>query len=249
MQNFGVGSGAPESGCRSWGGFHPLSPSGTRQTLPFMCVKWAHTPRKCSCLSIPKDCHQQSQSVVLRQKESTFCPSHERKFGKRTISVLHKNSILGSKEFSSFNSFAYLFDGLLAVFWQTAVIWFDPKLWNSRCAQELGRTWASFCKKLQEALRQSDTKCTSQPYLNFTLGFLLLFNQSKKQERLDSTWGLTVERQMGAVEPGVCRNPAQGEMWGLFPTERLREVQESPGNAGAGSVPLSGWGSQQTETG
>lgn len=47
-------------------------------------------PRKCSCLSISKDFHQQSQSVVLRQKESTFCPSHERKFGKRTISVLHK---------------------------------------------------------------------------------------------------------------------------------------------------------------
>lgn len=116
------------------------------------------------------------------QKESTFCPSHERKFGERTISVLHKILFWVQKSFLHL----ILLHICLMGFWLS----FD-RLLSSGLIQNcetpdvpknLGEHGLRFAKKnLQEVLRQSDTKCTSQPYLNFTLGFLLRLTKVKSK--------------------------------------------------------------------
>lgn len=235
MWKFWVGSGAPKGDPRSWGGFHPLSPWCPRQALPFMCVKRAHSSQK-MLLPFYFQGLSSAKPKCCSQKESTFCPSHEREFGKRTISVLHKILFWVQKEFSSFNSFLHI---CLMGFWLS----FD-RLLSSGLIQNcetpdvpknLGEHGLRFAKKkikknLQEVLRQSDTKCTSQPYLNFTLGFVLRFTKGKSKRdwehmRIDS----------GEANGGFGAWRVEEIQPSAKSSSPLRKALESPGNAGAGS--------------
>lgn len=66
-----------------------------KENVAFTRVKWLYS----SCLSISKDCVNSTANVLFSDKDLSFCPFPERKFGKRNYFCFTENSILGSKVF------------------------------------------------------------------------------------------------------------------------------------------------------
>lgn len=115
-----------------------------KENVAFTRVKWLYS----SCLSISKDCVNSTANVLFSDKDLSFCPFPERKFGKRNYFCFTENSILGSKVFFFIEFFC------ISVWWASGCLLTDccHLVWSKTVKLQMcPRTWENMGIVLQKA--------------------------------------------------------------------------------------------------